>query len=784
MIKLLENVVFGLRFIILAGLLGFTVVTGFYATQLRMDAGFDKQLPIGHEYIQTFQEYREQLFGSNRIIVVMEANQGTIWTKEFFKVYKDLTDDIFFLPGVARHTVTSLWTPNTRYIEITEEGISADDVISGKVTADSMTEQNLMNIQNNVIRGGFVGRLVADDFHSAMVVAELQDYDPSTQARLDYFDLAAKLEAQIRQKYEDEDHTIRIIGFAKLIGDIADGAGTVVVFFFVAFVLTALAVYLYSRSVLLTGATLFASLTSVVWQFGLLNFLGYGLDPLAVLVPFLVFAIGVSHGVQQINVVTAEISNGADAETAARTAFSRLFIPGSMALITTLVSFATLYLIPVPMIRELAITASIGVILKVATNLVMLPLLVSYLKFDDNFVHRVQRSRAVRLKIMTSLGFVANRKVAPLLLAGATVLFVIAVSQAMNRHVGALHAGAPELRPDARYNVDSTEIANSYALGLNVLIAVVETPPDACVQYPYVEFLNRFSWHMQNVPDITLVVSLPFAIKGSAAGWNEGNLKWKDIPRNRPALAQASNTVPGASALYNQTCTILPHYFYLRDSKATTIKAAIAAIEQFRNTHEMEGVTIRLASGNMGVQAAVNQEITETELPMIMWVYAVIIALVALTYRDWRAVIACCLPLTFGTFFGYWFMEMLQIGLTVATLPVMVLAVGIGVDYAYYIYNRVPYYLGEGLNISDAFRQSLLEAGMATFFTALTLAVGVSTWAFSDLKFQADMGLLLSFMFMVNMVMAVTVLPALAVTLEMLFPRSRPVAKMKNAPVH
>ncbi len=284
---------------------------------------------------------------------------------------------------------------------------------------------------------------------------------------------------QIREKYEDENHTIRIIGFAKLIGDIADGAQTVVMFFFVAFVLTALAVYLYSRSIMLTAATLFASLTSVVWQFGLLNFLGYGLDPLAVLVPFLVFAIGVSHGVQQINVVTAEISNGADAETAARTAFSRLFIPGSMALITTLVSFATLYLIPVPMIRELAITASIGVILKVATNLVMLPLLVSYLKFDDSFVHRVQRSRAVRLKIMSSLGFVANRKIAPFLLAGATVLFAIAVSQAMNRHVGALHAGAPELRPDARYNVDSTEIANSYALGLNVLIAVVETPPDA-----------------------------------------------------------------------------------------------------------------------------------------------------------------------------------------------------------------------------------------------------------------------------------------------------------------
>ncbi|PKQ03424.1 MAG: RND transporter [Alphaproteobacteria bacterium HGW-Alphaproteobacteria-12] len=784
MIKFLENVVFRLRLVILLGLFVFTLFAGFYATQLRMTAGFDKQLPVGHEYIKTFQEYRAQLFGSNRIIVVLEPKSGDIWTKEFFKTYKNLTDDIFFLPGVSRHTVTSLWTPNTRYIEITEDGISADDVISGRVTADNMTHASLMRVQSNVIRGGFVGRLVADDFRSAMVAAELQDFDPSTGNKLDYFDLAEKLEQQIRQKYENDEYTVHVIGFAKLIGDIADGASTVVKFFILAFLLTALALYLYARSVMLTAATLFASLTSVVWQFGLLNLLGYGLDPLAVLVPFLIFAIGVSHGVQQINLITAELSGGANADQAARVAFSRLLVPGSMALITTLVGFATLYLIPVPMIRELSITASIGVVLKIVTNLIMLPLVVSYMKFGDNFRARVTRSFEVRLKIMRSLGFVADPRAAIFILIGATTLFGIAVYEGMNRHVGALHAGAPELRVHARYNVDSRYIADNYALGLNVLTVVIETPPDSCVKYPYMKYLNQFSWAMQNVPGVTLVSSLPFAIKGSSAGWNEGNLKWRDIPRNRPALAQAADTVPGASALYNQSCTVLPHMIYLKDSKATTIKTVVNAVKDWRAAHHMEGVNLRLASGNMGVQAAINEEISETELPMMMWVYAVIIALVTLTYRDWRAVIACCLPLTFGTFFGYWFMEVLQIGLTVATLPVMVLAVGIGVDYAYYIYNRIPYYMGEGMNVSDAFRQALLETGMATFFTAITLAVGVSTWAFSDLKFQADMGLLLSFMFMVNMIMAITVLPALAVTLHRWFPRKYSGVRASSAPVH
>ncbi|HEY4344830.1 MAG TPA: MMPL family transporter [Parvibaculum sp.] len=784
MIKFLENLVFGARSLIL-GILGIaTLFALYFAFNLHMTAGFDKQLPIGHEYIKTFQQYRDQLFGSNRIIIVMEPKTGTIWNKDFFKRYKELTDEVFFLPGISRPTVTSLWTPNTRYIEITEDGISAEDVISGKVTADTMTPQALTKVESNVIRGGFVGRLVSDDFTAAMVSADLQDFDPSTGKKLDYFDLAAKLEKQIRQKYENDQYTVRIIGFAKSIGDIADGANGVLVFFLAAFVLTALSVYIYSRSFALTFATLFASLTSVTWQFALLYLLGFGLDPLAVLVPFLVFAIGVSHGVQQINLITAELAEGKTVDQASRTAFSGLLIPGTMALTTALVGFGTLYLIPIEMIRELAITASIGVALKIITNLIMLPLVVSYFKFDEGFGERMHHARVFRLKIMTWLGNVANPRTSIVVLCISFVLFGFAVYESRNRHVGALHAGTPELREDARYNIDSRDIASKFALGLNQLTVVVETPPDACVNYPTLKYLNQFSWYMENVPGVSLVVSLPFAVKASSAGWNEGNLKWQDIPRNKDALAQSVATVPGAAALMNQACTILPVQIFLVDAKATTIKPVIEAVKKFRAEFPMKDVNIRLASGNMGVQAAVNEEISNSELPMMLWVYVVIIALVTLTYRDWRAVIACCLPLTFATFLGYWFMEVLQIGLTVATLPVMVLAVGIGVDYAFYIYNRIQFHLAEGRNITECFKLALLETGMATVFTAVTLAIGVSTWAFSALKFQADMGLLLTFMFMINMIMAITVLPALAVVLDMIFPRRTPVKHRKSVMAH
>jgi predicted RND superfamily exporter protein len=201
----------------------------------------------------------------------------------------------------------------------------------------------------------------------------------------------------------------------------------------------------------------------------------------------------------------------------------------------------------------------------------------------------------------------------------------------------------------------------------------------------------------------------------------------------------------------------------------------IAAVKKFRAENHMEGVKIRLAAGNAGVLAAIDDEVEKSELPMMLYVYAAILLLVFVTYRDFRAMIACCLPLTVGTFIGYWFMKELQIGLTVATLPVMVLAVGIGVDYAFYIYNRLQIHLASGEPIVKALENSIQEVGMATIFTAITLAIGVATWSFSALKFQADMGKLLAFMFIVNLVMAMTLLPAVAVVLERIFPRRGPV---------
>ncbi|MCC7325780.1 MAG: RND family transporter [Burkholderiales bacterium] len=771
----LENLFFAHRAATLAVLALVTIVMGVFAVQLRMSAGFDKQLPQEHEYIKTFYEYRDQVFGANRIIVVVHAKSGDMWSVPFLRKLNDVTQAVMFMPGVDRRTVSSLWTPTTRVLEITEEGFESEDVIGGDITPDALTPEKIARIHRNAIVGGYIGQLVANDNSGAMVVADLLDSDPVTKKPLDYLDLASRLEREIRQKHETADFEIQIIGFAKQIGDIAEGAKSVAWFFLLAFGLTALSVWVYSRSWALTALALLCSLVSVVWQFGTLTLLGYGLDPLAVLVPFLVFAIGVSHGVQQLNYISKEVCTGVGTMTAARRSFTGLLIPGAMALVTAFVGFATLTLIPIPMIRELGITAAIGVAYKIVTNLVMLPVAASYIRFDDRYVGRVNKLRERRGRWMGVLGRVAEPRNAAIGTLVCAVLFATAWHQSQGRHVGHLRPGAPELRADSRYNLDADRIVEKFDLGLDVLSVVVETPKDGCYDHSVMEYLNQFDWQMANVPGVVSVASAASLAKQAFSGFNEGNPKWAALPRDPKSLANAISLAPEGSALYNPGCTVLPVHLYLADHKATTIKAVTDAVKAFREANPDPRLRVRLASGNVGVQAATNEVLETTELKMMLYVYLTIVALVFFTYRDWRAMVACCLPLTLATLLGYWFMKALDIGLTVATLPVMVLAVGIGVDYAFYIYNRLQLYLAQGVDIVTAFKQSLRETGIATIFTALTLSVGVATWSFSELKFQADMGLLLTFMFMVNMLMAITLLPSLAVMLDILIPRRRPV---------
>jgi uncharacterized protein len=754
-----EYALFRHRAVVILAFFAMTLFLLFKASQIKLDAAFTKNIPLKHEYMQTYLKHAKDFGGANNILISVCDASGDIFNPQFFDTFKKIHDQVYYMPGVDRVLVKSLFSPSTRFVEVVEDGFAGGPVIPADFAPDA---NGLAIVKQNVDKAGIVGRMVADDYSCAMVTAQLQEINPDTNEKLDTIAFANQLETDVRGQYENDQVSVHIIGFAKMVGDVADGAKGVLAFFALAIVITTVMVYLFSKSLTLTILPIACSLIAVIWQMGLLTLLGFGIDPMSILVPFLVFAIGVSHGVQMINATGKNVATGLDAKTAAQASFRRLLIPGGVALLSDTVGFITLLIIEIGVIRELAITASLGVGVIILTNLFLLPVLMSFVRFKPSYVKAVSAPTPKADKFWRALSASAEPKMAAVILLVAAVLFAGGYYQSQKLKIGDLHPGASSLHEDSRYNQDTFLITDRYAISVDYINVMVETDANGCTFHPIMDKIDQFQWRMENVPGVQSAVSLPSVSKTINAAFNEGNVKWRILPRTTESLVQSSSRVETSTGLLNGDCSVMPVILFLNDHKAETIEKVVAAAKKIGAELGTDTTKFMLASGPVGVMAATNEAVAAAQTPMTMYVYGAVILLCLISFRSLRATMAVILPLYIVTVLATALMTLLDIGLTVSTLPVIALGVGIGVDYGIYILTNMTQPLRDGMPLREAYYNALKSTGSAVLFTAITLAIGVSTWVFSALKFQVDMGILLTFMFIVNMLGAVFVLPALA----------------------
>lgn len=778
-ISLCEAILFGYKKTIIAIILLITLVMLYFSTQLRVDAGFMKQLPLKHDYMKTFVEYKEDFGGANRILVAVMDESGDMFNANFFQVLEQVTNEVFFIPGVNRASVKSIFTPNVRFVEVVEDGFSGGNVIP---TDFSPSADMFETVKSNIIKSGVVGRLVAENFNGAIVWADLLENDPVSGKKIDYQKVSNGLE-DIRRKYEKDTLKLNIIGFAKIVGDISEGAKSVIYFFILAILITIVLLFWYTRHWLLSLYPIVCAIIAVVWQLGTLKLLGMGVDPMNILTPFLIFAIGVSHGVQMVSVWRDELihqkKNQWNSHSAARKAFAALLIPGMIALLSDTIGFATIYLIDIRIIQELAITATIGVALIIITNLLLLPILLSTIRLKNTARYvKGNEQRTERLgKVWQNIGAFAKKPAALIGVFVSTLLFVFGYINASKVQIGDSQSGVPELRPESRYNQDAMRISTEFSLGVDMINVIAKTTPNACTEsYDTMKNIDRFAWYMENVPGVQQVVTLSQFAKVITAGWNEGNPKWRELSRNNYVMRQSLSNIETDTGLLNGDCSVMPVMIFADDHKASTINRIVQAVETYKTRFPAEynksgelregAVEFKMATGNMGVMAATNDVVSQAQLPMLIFVYVAVIFLCLVTFRSVSGTLSIVVPLALVSFLAYTLMAYLGIGLKVNTLPVVALGVGIGVDYGIYIYSRLQQQMNKHASLYDAYIKTLQLTGKAVLFTAITLAVGVGSWIFSTLKFQADMGILLAFMFILNMVGALLLLPALVYILK------------------
>lgn len=763
----MERLIFNFRPIVLLFVAVVTVVLGYQATKLQINANFEDMIPRSHPYIENFFEYRGDLSGlGNSLQVVVETREGDIFDKDYLEVVREVNDRLFLRPGIDRAWMKSVWTPATRWTEITEEGYKGGPVMPFDYDG---SEASLESFRLNVLRAGLVGRLVGTDYKSSMVVVPLLEQVPETGEPIDYAEFSQFLEEDIRSLQTDK-YRIHIIGFAKLVGDMIDGIRVVMLFFAASALIATLIIYLYTRDLRSTLLLVTSAILGVVWLLGLLQLLGYVLNPYSVLVPFLIFAIGLSHGAQKMNGVMQDIGRGTDRYVAARYTFRRLFMAGLTALLTNAFSFAVMMVIDIPAIRDLALTTSMGVLILIFTKLIFIPIALSYIGVSQKAAERSLRSESSLVDpgamnaIWTWVGRCTERQFAVPLVIGGVIVGLAAVLISMNYlKIGDLDEGAPELRPDSRYNQDVAYVNDHYALSGDQFAIITVTGYEGIRDYESLVEQDRLSWTLEQLPEVLRVYSLGGSVARITAGTYEGHPKWLEIPRSPQVASLVVNTATrDAPELINGDGSVAPVIAYLRDHRADTLARVADVAETFANDHNTEDRKFLLAAGSAGIEAATNEVVAVANYRMLALVYASVILLCYLTFRNWRAVLVALIPLLITSFLCETLMVGLGIGIKVATLPVIALGVGCGVDYALYLLSVQLAAQRAGHSLGEAYREALNFTGRVVCLIGVTMGAGVITWAWSPIKFQADMGILLAFMFVWNMVGALLLIPALS----------------------
>ncbi len=760
--NIFERLLFNNRLIVVGVCLLITVLLGLQALNLNLNASYEKMIPSKHPFVQNYLDNKEDLASlGNSIRIIVEVKDGTIFEPKYLETLKQINDEVYLIPGVDRPFMKSLWTTATRWVAVTEQGLEGGTVIPDEYDG---SPTSLNTVRENVARSGEVGQLVAANFQSSVIFVPLLDKNQITGQPLNYRDFNQRIE-EVRKKYKNENITIRVTGFTKVIGELIEGLVEILGFFVFAVVVAAIMLYWFTRCIRSTLLVVTCSMIAVLWQFGLMHLLGFGLDPYSVLVSFLIFAIGMSHGAQKMNGIMQDVGRGIDKLVAARYTFRRLFAAGITALLCDAVGFAVLLIISIKVIQDLAIMASIGVAVLIFTNLILLPILLSFVGVSQKAATRSYKAEQADLSgkkhwLWGFLDTFTKQPGAGIAVAGGILLTIVGLVVSANLQVGDLDSGAPELRADSRYNIDNAYMVKNYAASSDIFVVMVKTPTDSCTRYNTLALVDELGWQLEQLPGVETTNSMANLARMISAGYNEGNFKWIGLSSNNAVLGGIQQRAP--RELINVDCSMLMLYVYLKDHKAQTLIDVTNAVQTYVDNHDTGEAKFLMAAGNAGIEAATNIVVKKANREMMFWVFAVVTILCWFTFRSWRAVLAAMLPLVMTAILCEAMMVVFGIGVKVATLPVIALGVGIGIDYALYVLSVVLAHMRKGDSLSVAYYKALLFTGRVVLLTAATLGVGVGFWILSPIKFQADMGILLAFMFVWNMLGALILLPALS----------------------
>ena len=729
---------------------------------LRLRANLTDFAPTNHPFMKVQQRLMDIFGGLHQVSIAIVVKQGDIFNYQTLNKVVHITRQLYLLPGVNPGRIVSLSARKIKQVTAYSDGFQVQRLMR-EAPADTSSLQALKDaIVNNPM---LYGPVVAKNFKATLITA---DFQPEVEARTIFQELS-----RIVEPLQDGNTDIFIAGRPILEGWMYRYLPRMAKVFLVTIavmVLLLAAAFRSKRGVILPVCSAFMA---TVWGLGTLALCGYSLSPTTILIPFLIAALEICHSMQFIKRYYEELhANAHNTLAAAQKSLQALFVPAVISVCTDGAGFLSLYAVPIPIIKSLALGGGMGVVSILFTTMIFIPTTLSLLPPPKRLEVEREESPTVVNRLLSLIALSSRRahqRWAVLLLfcaAGCCGLF-----GASKLVVGDNEEGSALLSSDAPYNIAERQINRFFSGSSSYYVFVEGSREEALISTAVLremEALQRYLTTSQGQAGYGL--SLADYIKGLNMVMFGGNTAELKIPENNGTIAEylflyAISGFPGDfDPVVSQNYQYANIKVDFKDHKAETIDKVIAATRDWiAINHKSDNARFLLAGGEIGTLAAVNDVIKGALGESIIVVVLLTFGCVLVAYRSVTAAIMLCAPLLFGVLITFGIMGLTGITLTIETLPVAALGVGIGVDYGLYVTSRIreEYARGNGAGLESAILRALVTSGKAVFFTGSTVVIGVCAWVFSDIRLQSRFGLLLGFLIVLNILGALILLPVL-----------------------
>jgi len=742
----------------------FAISLGFASLlpNLRMGTDFEDLLPQSHPFIQLHNEIKDDFGGASAVVVSVEVKEGDIFTNETLALIDNLTQGVDSLSGVNHNLVSSLTHRTSRKITLDEAG-NIKSALYFDPSAPKLTPAELEQMKRDVMANPRVyGLMVSPDLKSAIIKGQMNE-----GGDIDYRKTFAEL-SELRAKLATDHAKIHATGLPVLTGWVYTYLNQIlqILFYTAALIFGLLVIYFrrfYGIALPLLGICL-----SSAWGLGFMTILGYTLDPLSMPIPFLIAARATSHGVQLVERYYYELELTKSGKKAARNALDALFRPGSLAITIDAIGIFVICLGAAPINIKLGYYAGFWGFSVIFTVHFMVPLFLTILPAPKKTQNNRSGTTSVLYNFAKVLVNPFNVKIG---LVGTAIAVVIATYFMSQVKFGESEPGSPILNRTHDYNISAKSI-NEHFPGSEELFVVARTKDDNGIQRPeVVHAMEQFGDKMMvRDPELGGYKAIPGLIRQVNMLTHSGDPRWAQIPDTQIEVAglmsayELSSPIPGAMKEFmNPQGTDAVMSFFYKDHQATTLKRIVNNSKEFVKeiNGTVENFELLLGGGIIGVSAAIDEENFVDTMIITPVVMIMAFIFVMFYYESLHAGWLMVLPMLYATILTYGYMGFMNIGISVNTIPVIAVGVGVGIDYAVYIMDRIREEYEETHDLRESVLRALSTTGLAVGFTAATLIAGVIMWVIlSDLRFQSDAALLLTVMLALNAVAAVLLVPA------------------------